>query len=158
MKYMQTIGADYVMILGSDDIISTEYFRKTLTEMEKDIDLICTNVIYFYCGQGQDRGKLVKLDSLPIKGIGKTVSKKVLDQCDWTLWNEDKSWGMDAIASKTIAKYAQTKSVIEDVIVDVKTRVNLNSYRIWGRRLPQIDPQIFYNILGEEEKQILFSL
>jgi len=157
-KYMQSIGVDAVMILGSDDIISSGFYRKTLTELDNGADYVGTRVFYFYCGQGLDRGKMVKLDSPQTKGIGRTVTKAILDQCDWRLWNKPKNWGMDAIATKNIVKYAKKKAIIEDIIVDVKTRVNLNSFKIWGQRLPQVPPETFYNILSEEEKQILFAL
>jgi len=157
-KYMQSQGINAVMTLGSDDIISTEYVRKTLAELNNGADYVGTRVFYFYCGQGLDRGKMVKLDSPQTKGIGRTVSKAILDQCDWRLWDKPKNWGMDAIATKNIVKYAKKKAIIEDIIVDVKTRVNLNSFKIWGRRLPQVPPEIFYNILSEEELLILKTL
>lgn len=158
LSYMRTMGVDYVMILGSDDIISTEFVRKTMTEMAKNIDYIGCTVFYFFCGQGLDRGKLVKLDTPQTKGIGRTVSKRVLDLCDWRLWDVEKNWGMDAIATKNILKCNPTKAIIEDIIVDVKTKDNLNSFKLWSKRLPQVDSNLFYNILSEEEKQILFAL
>lgn len=158
MGYMKTLGMDYVMVLGSDDIISTWFVRKTMTEMARNIDYIGCTVFYFYAGQGIDRGKLVKLDTPQTKGIGRTVSKRILDLCDWRLWDVPKNWGMDAIATKNILKCNPTKAIIEDIIVDVKTRDNLNSFKIWGNRLPQVDSNLFYNILSEEEKSILFAL
>jgi hypothetical protein len=158
MAYMRSIGIDYVMIIGSDDIVSTGFVRKTMEQMERGIDYIGTKVFYFFCGQGLDRGKLVKLDTAPTKGIGKTISKYVLDQCDWRLWDKEKNWGMDAIATKNIVQYARSRVLIEDIIVDIKTTQNLNSFRIWSNRLPQVDSQLFYDILSEEELQILKSL
>lgn len=158
MYYMRDIQQENVMILGSDDIVSTGFVRKTLAEMEKGIDYIGTRTFYFYCGVGLDKGKMVKLTSAPTKGIGRTISCRVLDQCDWRLWDKEKNWGLDAMATKNIVKYCKSKSWIEDIIVDVKTRTNLNSYRIWGTRLPQADPQLFYNILSEEELKLLDRL
>ena len=158
MGYMRNIGQTNVMILGSDDIVSTDFVRKTLVEVEKGIDLIYVETFYFFCGQGLDRGKLVRLTNKQIKGIGKTVSSRVLDQCDWRPWNRERSWGMDAIANKVFLQFANSKSVVEDMIVDVKTRDNLNSFRIWSKRLPQEDPQRFYDILSDEELKILKAL
>jgi len=70
----------------------------------------------------------------------------------------EKNWGMDAIASKTLAKYTETRAMVEGMIVDVKTDKNLNSFRIWSKRLPEVDPQEFYRILSKEELEILNSL
>ena len=160
-KYMQSLDVDSVMILGSDDIISTELMKNTLTEVDKGIDLIGVNTLYFYCGQGTNKGKMVKLERpymSPFLGVAKTVSKKVLDQCDWTLWNTEKNWGMDAIASKTIAKYAETRAQVEGMVVDVKTTINLNSFRVFGERKPVVPAEEFYKILSEEELKLLHAL
>jgi len=157
-KYMQSQNVDAVMTLGSDDIISCGFYTKTLEELDNGADYVGTGVFYFYCGQGLDRGKMVKLDTPQIKGIGRTVTKDILNQCDWRLWNVEKNWGMDAIATKNIVKYAKKKAIVEDIIVDVKTRQNLNSFKIWSKRLPQVSPQMFYDVISEEEKQILLAL
>ena len=161
MWHMRNIGADYAMITGSDDIMSTEFVQNTITLMETGVDLIGVWSFYFYCGHGKDRGRLVRLErpnTRTFLGIGRTVSRRVLDQCDWTLWDVEKNWAMDAIASKNLAKYAVTKAKVEGMIVDVKTNDNLNRFNIWSKRLPEVNPQEFYNILSEEELEILKSL
>ena len=158
MYYMRDVPeVDAVMILGSDDVISTEYYLKTLEQVEKGIDLIGTESAYFFCGQGTDRGKLVKLQGKALLGIGKTVSKRILDEADWTLWRVAKGWGMDAMAQQEIVKHTPSKAIISDIIVDVKTRENLNSFNVFKRR-PEVDAKLFYDILSEEELTILKSL
>jgi len=156
--YMGNMGITNIMTLGSDDIISTEYLLKTVEQVNKGIDYVYTNSFYFYCAQGVDRGRLVKLTSRQKLGIGRTVSERILNQCDWCLWDVEKNWGMDAIASKNINKYAKTKVAIDGVIVDVKTRENMNSFRIWGNRLPEVPAKVFHDILSEEELLILKNL
>jgi hypothetical protein len=157
MAYMRSIGMDAVMILGSDDVISTDFYCKTQYWVELGTDLIGVKNAYFYCAQGLDRGKLVKLEGRNILGIGKTVSSRVLDMADWNLWRVKKDWGMDAMAQKEIDKHTPTKALIDEIIVDVKTRDNLNSFNVFKRR-PQVDSSVFLNILSEEEKQILEKL
>lgn len=157
MSYMKSLGVDAVMILGSDDSISTQYYLKTLEQVEKGIDLIGTESAYFYCGQGIDRGKLVKLQGRALLGIGKTISKRILDKADWTLWRVAKGWGMDAMAQQEIKKHEPTKAIIEDIIVDIKTRENLNSFNVFKKR-PQVDTSLFLDILSNEELTILKSL
>ena len=158
MYYMRDVPeVDAVMITGSDDVISTEYYLKTLEQVEKGIDLIGTESAYFYCGQGTDRGKLVKLQGRAMLGIGKTVSKRILDEANWTLWTKPKGWGMDAMAQQEIMKHTPSKAIISDIIVDVKTRENLNSFNVFKRR-QEVDSSIFFNILSQEELKILKSL
>ena len=157
MAYMKSLGIDAVMITGSDDILSTQYYLKTWDEVQKGIDLIGTESAYFFCGQGTDRGKLVRLDGRAMLGIGKTVSKRILDDANWTLWTKPKGWGMDAMAQQEIMKHTPSKAIISDIIVDVKTRENLNSFNVFKRR-PEVDANLFYDILSKEELTILKSL
>ena len=156
--YMKSQGLDYVVLSGSDDIMSTQLVRNLMVEMEKGTDLIGVTSIYFYAGDGLMRGKLVRLDHRNILAPAKTVSAKVLDGCDWRPWNIEKNWGMDAIFAKSIAPHVKTKKAVGGMVVDVKTRVNLNSFNIWGRRLPVVDPQELYGWLSNEELTILNSL
>lgn len=158
MGYLRTVGVTNCLILGSDDIVSSGFIRTTLDQCEQGKDLIGIKTIYFYCGQGTDKGKMVVLQSKQFLGTGKTVSSRILDQCDWRPWDVEKNWGMDAIASKTFSKYAKERTVIDGMVVDVKSRVNLNSFNIWGRRLPSVPAKEFHDILSEGELQILLSL
>lgn len=158
MYYMRdVINTDAVCIMGSDDIMSTSYYLKTLEQVEKGIDLIGTDSAYFYCGQGIDRGKLVKLQGKALLGIGKTVSKRILNEAGWTLWRVAKGWGMDAMAQQEIVKHTPSKAIISDIIVDVKTRENLNSFNVFKKR-QSVDAKLFYDILSEEELKILKTL
>jgi hypothetical protein len=157
MGYMRSIGADAVTITGSDDVISTDFYRKTLEQVELGIDLIGVTNAYFYCGQGLDRGKLVRFEGRRMLGIGKTVSSRVLDLADWNLWRVKKDWGMDAMAQQEIDKHSPTIAYINEIIVDVKTRDNLNSFNVFKRR-PQVDSSLFFNILSDEELKILKAL
>ena len=157
MAYMRDIGVDNVMITGSDDVMATEFFKRTYEHVEKGIDLIGVSHAYFYCAQGLLRGRLVQLEGKAILGIGKTVSKRILDLADWKLWRVGKNWGMDAMATQEIMKHNPTKVIIDAMIVDVKTRDNLNSFNVFKNR-KQVDSKEFYDILSEEELQILKSL
>lgn len=161
MRYMRTQEVDAVMILGSDDLISSRFYLKTLEQVSLGIDYIGIKILYFYAGDGQYKGRLVKLDrtyATSFFGTGRTVSRTLLDQCDWRLWDMQRNWGMDAIAVKNINLYAKTRACIDEMLVDVKTRVNLNRFNVWGDRLPQIPATEFYKILSEEELQILNTL
>jgi hypothetical protein len=68
-----------------------------------------------------------------------------------------KDWGMDAMAQQEIDKHSPTIAYINEIIVDVKTRDNLNSFNVFKRR-PQVDSSLFFNILSDEELKILKAL
>jgi len=159
LGYFRALGLDYCTVLGSDDIISSEFLREQIRLQEEDYDLLGVKTFCFYSGDGPFRGQMVRLTHARMLGIAKTFNKRILDQCDWRPWNMSRNWGMDAIASKTIAPLVKKTGFVEKgLVVDVKTVANLNSYKIWGKRLPRVNPQEFYDILSEEELQILKSL
>jgi hypothetical protein len=155
---MPFMAVEYVMILGSDDIISTELYRNILEETGKGTDLIGVNALWFYAGDGAYRGKTVRLNGQRLLAPAKTISAKVLDNINWVICPTEKNWGMDAIMDQAIKPYWQTRVFVDGVVVDVKTKTNLNSWNIWGHRLPTVDSNLFYNILSVEEKKILDSL
>jgi len=161
ITHMRDMGADYVCILGSDDIVSTNTIERIITETEKGYDLIGVNSIYFYAGDGIHRGKMVKLEQpRRMMGVGKTIKMDILAQINYRPWDKEKNWGLDAMAQQSILPYIRTQTLLNDtVIVDVKTKDNLNKSSMWMNKIKQLtDPQIFYNVISEEEKQILWTL
>jgi glycosyltransferase involved in cell wall biosynthesis len=158
VSYLMNQNLDYIIICGSDDIISTNLLKNILIETEEETDLIYLNIIYFYGGDGAFRGQLRRLTTKQILGVGRTISRRVI-KATGTLWTRDRNWGMDGDCWKNISPHVQTKAVVEGVVVDVKTSENLNSMNFWmGKLKEECNPKIFYEILGEEEKQILASL
>ena len=79
-EYLRNIGVSYVLVLGSDDIISTDLLRRIDEKAEQGYDLIGVKSVYFYAGEGIDRGKLVRLDSGQILPASRTIKATVLDK------------------------------------------------------------------------------
>jgi hypothetical protein len=156
--YFRSIGVDYVIILGSDDIISTELLRAIVEQMERGVSLIGINTIYFYSAEGMYKGKLARLQSKQILGVAKAIHHSALDPIKWHVSPIDKNWGIDAIMSNAIKPHVTTKAVVDGVCVDVKTSLNINHWSALGKTRPMVDPEIFYGILGEEEKQLLAKI
>lgn len=159
MQWVKNMGLDYGCISGSDDIFSTETFRKILDATQSDYDLIGIDSIYFYGTEGIHRGTLVKLQGSRMLGVGKCIHKRVLEQVDYRPWNENKNWGLDAIASKCIAPYVKSFKIISDAkVFDCKSSMNINKMNVWANKFDKLDPQEFYSILSDEEKQILQTI
>jgi hypothetical protein len=152
---------NYIIILGSDDVCSTDTIRKLMVEMEKGYDLIGVNSVYFYGADGQHRGELCKLQTNNrILGVGKTISSTVLDKIDWRPWTKDRNWGMDAFVTQSIKPHVKSFKILSDTfIVDVKSRDNLNKMTMWARKIKtREDPQEFYSRISKEEFEILKSI
>jgi hypothetical protein len=157
MLYMHSIGVDYVCILGSDDIISTDTFRRLMEEAEKGYDLIGINSIYFFATDGKYRGQMVCLNGTRILGVCKTISAQVLNKVYWQPWTVDKNWGLDSLVSNAIKPYVTSEKILSFTeVYDLKSKVNINKSSMWVEKIKKLeDPQKLWNILGKEETKIL---
>jgi glycosyltransferase involved in cell wall biosynthesis len=164
-KYMQSLGVDYVSILGSDDICSTETIRRIMEEADKGYSLIGIKNVFFYAVDGLHRGQMVSLKTNRLLGVCKTISKEVIEEVNGVVCPKrgnpprGSNWGLDAIVAKTIQPYIKSLIGLDNtVVVDMKSAQNINKYNVWAHRLPVENPQEIFSFMGEEEKQILKTL
>jgi glycosyltransferase involved in cell wall biosynthesis len=158
VEYLMGQGVQYITILGSDDIASTDLVRNLIKAMEQDIDLISVSTIYFYAGDGRFKGTLKKLVTKQLLGVCRTIHRRVIDKTG-KLWTRDRSWGMDGDCYRNISPHVQTRAIVQGVVVDVKSSENLNKFSFWQSKIPENCPvDTFYNILSDEEKQILAEI
>jgi hypothetical protein len=160
VDHLMSLGCDYVLISGSDDIISTTLLKRCITEMELDYDLVGISSIYFYAADGPHKGSLRYLKTKDqILGVCRCVHRRLIEKVGGVLWNKDASWGMDGIALRNIQPHVRTWKIVEGDCFDVKTKENLNKITFWLSKLQNHeDPEKFYSILSEEEKQILSEI
>jgi hypothetical protein len=160
VDYMMNLGMDYILVSGSDDLYSTDLVKKLYEQMQNNIDLIGIDKVYFYDGNGANRGKLV-LHEAPrqLLGVGRCISSRVIKEAG-VLWNVDKSWGMDGICLRNILRHVKSKAIVDGMCVDVKTtKANLNQFSLWFNKAKGLTPvEEFYSWISEEEKQILKTL
>ena len=159
-EWVKKQGFDYMIIMGSDDIMSTDTLQRLMEDMNKGYQMIGINSIYFYGAEGSHRGKLVHLKGERLLGTCKCIRRDILKEVNWKPWHREKSWGMDALVTQSIAPYVKSKSIISDTIVcDVKSKTNINFAGLWFQKIRiKSDPNIFYNILSDEEKEILKTI
>jgi len=162
MSYMSTTDIDYVLISGSDDLFSTQAIVNVIGAMDSLPDMIGFNSLYIYCATGNSKGRMKHITTKGIFGVGKTLSRGVLEDTNWRPWEYGigRSWGMDAILARNTARYVKRRVMVEGVIVDVKTDESLNKFSMFEKNHigGYVDKQLFYNILGDEEKQILANI
>ena len=160
-QYMLDVGVEYILILGSDDIMSTECFKNIMIETNKDVDLIGLKKIYIYATDGEMRGHLRCLTSKSFLGVGKTIGRRVFDALNSKPWGNcvPRNFGTDAVLHRNISPHIQTVAEVEGVVVDCKSKESLNKYTMFqGRHGQECNKDIFYNILSKEELQILNSI
>jgi hypothetical protein len=155
VDYMMNLGVTYCVILGSDDIVATNLATNLIAKMETGVDLVFIYSIYFYGGDGKYRGSLRKITSTQPLGVCRCIHRRVIEKVG-KLWKKDTSWAMDGECMRNMRAYIKTHAHTDGVVVDVKTVDSLNKITMWmSRGATAENPNIFYNILGEEEKQIL---
>ena len=156
-KYAETLGVDYVMVLGSDDLVTTDTMRKYLEAMEDGVDVIGVNSVYFYATQGDHRGTLLFLQRKAILGVGRMVSRYVMDKVEWRPWNVRKDWALDAMMWKNISPHIREMVVFDDgMIVDCKSRHTMNKFELWMRKINDPLPRdIFWDNISETEQNML---
>ena len=156
VNFLMWADCDYIVIMGSDDIMSTDLLKNLIVEMNKGVDIIGINTVYFYAGDGKYKGALLKCTSPKhILGVARCIRRGIIEEVG-VLWNKDRSWGMDHIILQNIMPHLKTYAMVEGVCVDIKTHESLNRFQFWIDRLKNRAPvELFYNIMGEEEKQLL---
>jgi hypothetical protein len=153
------LGVDYIIVMGSDDIMSDELLKNLRLAMEEDFDIIGIRAIWFYACDGRFKGNLRRLDGTQIFGVGRTIHRRIIELAH-PMWRNPRSWGMDGDCMSNIRQFLKTKITVPGMCVDIKSQANqLNKMTFWlqklHERLPEED---FLNILSEEEKEILASL
>jgi hypothetical protein len=155
VRWLMEQGVTYAMISGSDDIVSSDTLLRFIVAMEYEPDMIGIKSIWFYAGDGKLRGTLKRLESNQPLGVCRTFHRRVIEQVG-DLWTQNKGWGMDADNARNTARYCKKRAYVEGDVFDVKTQFNLNRMTSFPSKLKMAyDPNIFYNILSTEEKDIL---
>jgi hypothetical protein len=162
LEWLRTQDIEYVIILGSDDILSTQTLANIIVATNSAPDLIGFNSLYVYSASGSTKGKIKHITTKGVLGVGKTVHRRVLDATNWRPWDygAGRSWGMDSIFSRNTAQHIKSRIIVDGVIVDVKTAESLNKFSMFERNRHGVDADnsIFYNILSDEEKKILAEI
>ena len=160
VAYLMGLGVDYILILGSDDLCSTDLVKNLYAQMQKGTHLIGINSVHFYSADGEFRGKMRNLSApKQLLGVARCISKDIIYKVDGVPWNKDSSWGMDAICLRNILQHVKTSALVEGDCYDIKTKESLNRWTFWKGRIPQEEnPARFYNILSEDELRLLLQI
>lgn len=148
---------DYVLIMGSDNLISTATFLRIYAECEKGIDLIGFSDVYFYGLDDVSTGKLIHFPHTQVLGVARTISARVLDKVNWMPWGRPADRGIDKIMLETIEPHVTTRTLLDGgFVVDMKTSFNLNPIRFWLKRLGAMpSDEKFWVSIGEEERRLV---
>ena len=133
------LQCDYVLCLGSDDIITVDLLHKYYEYMQGGYDYVGLLDFYFYdtitkkalywAGYNDKRrGQTC--------GAGRMLSSWLLDKIDWRLWTGSVNKGLDSNMANTLKNipHRATTLKLKDLnlyAVDIKSEYNVTPFRRW---------------------------
>jgi len=129
--------SDYIVLVGSDDIISSNCFLLMLCNMAKGYDEIAPMDIYYYNTVDNkayySHGYQNKRKGEPI-AVGRCLSKSILDKAGWQLWSNTAlqyldGWSRDKIKKHRTSKLYYSCRESGVVICDIKSEVNMTPFK-----------------------------
>lgn len=139
-------GSDYVICMGSDDIISPELFQEYLKYMNEDYDFVGLTDFYFYdteskramyWGGYNDKRKGTSI------GAGCVISAKLLNNMCHEPWKNGLNKGLDGSMQRRINGKVAKFSLKEKGLfaLDIKSSTNITPFELW-KNSSYIDAQI----------------
>lgn len=169
MSVMKSFNPDYVMIMGSDDVLSTATFQKIWDYCEKGCDKVGFTDLYFFDlyeqslvywpGYGHKGTKADSSRKGEAIGLGRTLSYSILNKMNWHPWKDDINMGLDWCMTQKL-KALRTKPIIFSLkenglfAVDLKSKENICHSILYVNQ--KVDNRIFYSHIPENEiRQIM---
>ena len=137
LQVAKELNSDYVICLGSDDVMELRLFNEYLYWMNKGYDFIGLLDFYFL-NLPKDKAVYWKGYRGPRKGdtVGavRCLSKWLLDQMNWELWQNGLMKGLDASMKRKLAdlNYREKKIRLKDLglyAMDIKTEENITEFK-----------------------------
>lgn len=156
MLKMKELNVDYVLCLGSDDLVSNTLIDKYKEAMEFGYDFIGLLDCFIYDSITNDLRFWVGYNGVRIgetAGIGRCLSKRLLDIFDWQPWIDAHDRGLDGTMFQKLKKIPHTQKVfgcLKDGIfaVDIKDKQSLTSFSNFNK-YPRFSTEDMFNNLPE---------
>jgi len=120
---------DYLMQLGSDDLLSNSLIHYYLPELQKKQSLFGMTDLYVYDTQ-TGNAKFFR-QKTGVFGAGRCIRWDIVRAFDGRLWSDYKNSGLDMDSDDrigSIGRIVRTIPVTRPQVVDIKSDVNIHSY------------------------------
>ena len=146
------LNVDYVLCLGSDDLISNSLLDKYIESMEFGYDFIGLLDCFIYDRLTNDLRFWVGYNGIRIgetAGIGRCLSKRILDEFDWKPWVDAHDRGLDGTMFRKLKEMPHTEKVfgcLKDNIfaVDLKDSQSMTSFEHFNK-YPKFNKELMFN-------------
>lgn len=167
-KAASTLNPDYLMLLGSDDLIGNSLIYKYHEPMSKGIDYIYLLDFYFYDvvskkalywgGYNADRNRGHAL------GAGRCFSKSLMNKVGWAPWAENYNYDhlLDQALDQKLQGIDYTKQgfkIGNAFGIDIKSPVNMTPFAPWAGSItePRDAKELLSSHLSEEEVKLIMA-
>lgn len=135
IKYAEKFNYDYIMNFGSDDIIHPDIIQLYQKSLDKELDIIGLNSVFFYNNDADPI--LYSYYNKPfLIGAGRLIHRRVIESVVREyggLYKIDLNRGMDTFSGKRMKSLGFIENTLNSAefpyIVDIKSDVNINSYK-----------------------------
>lgn len=131
IKTLKEVEFDYICLLGSDNFISdnfTTLMTEYLTQSKEDFTTF--NSLYFY-----NQNTRVLTFYKGVTGVGRMFSRKLVESCNFSLWEGYKNAALDTSCEKVLNKNGFKATILDPIILgvevmDVKYSENITTHDI----------------------------
>lgn len=121
---------DAVIVVGSDDLVTPGYIEACKYLIERGADVVQMDGAYFYDAVNK---KMIWAYASRM-GLGRCISRRLLDKMDWKLWPDGRDSGLDGAMWEMISRHNPKVARLKDcakkglVGLDIKTGENIWSF------------------------------
>lgn len=149
----KNIDFDYIIFLGSDDIIDENLMLEYYNKMKDGNDFIgiidmyvfnyLTNQLYYWDGYKKNTGRQGETI-----GLGRCLSKKTIEKLNYTLWAPNINEGLDKTFNNNISKLKSVKisnirlTEFDGFACDIKGGVNITKIELYSTDLIKVNNNI----------------
>lgn len=124
LKEAYKLEWDYLVEIGSDDLLKTEYLTTIAPYLGKHPVVTIRNIVFLNSEDGECR----MYNKGTTYGIGRAISRKVLDKVGPTLWPDIINKGLDNSSTFFMARHGFLEKRVrteEPIGIDIKSDVNI---------------------------------
>lgn len=131
---------DYVLCLGSDDIIHPDLFDVYLKAMQRGVDYIGFLDMYFWDTVSNKSaywgGYRESYREGCTAGAGRCLSARVLNEWDWKIWENKHNDVLDTSFDEKLRSTKHSRSILrlKDwglYALDIKSSTNMTPFKLW---------------------------
>ncbi len=136
LQWCKILNPTHVLLLGSDDLMSSTTLAYVLDKMNEGFDEVCAMDLYLHSTAHNEtvysEGYTNHRRGEPM-AVGRCMKSWLLDQLNWTLWPDNIKRGLDGFSRDTLATIPHARHTYwlkeQDLaIIDIKHETNLSKW------------------------------